>query len=111
MAVGQFIDPVTVSISSKTALEYCHFAKNVIIYKDKSDWPKDRLFIDDLQDVLMERSNVMPSTNVLQSNFTISHPHRKKYMPINYCLPSASKYQMVNWLPINLIPWTCVLIL
>jgi hypothetical protein len=46
MAVGWFIDPVTNFISSKTNLEYRHFAENCIIFKDKSKWPKDRLFID-----------------------------------------------------------------
>jgi hypothetical protein len=52
MAVGRFIDPVTDSVSSKTALTYPRFIENGIISKDKSDWPKDRLFIDDLEDVL-----------------------------------------------------------
>jgi hypothetical protein len=57
MAVGRFIDPATGSILSKTALTYHHFAENSIISKDMCDRPNDRLFSDNLEDLLNETVN------------------------------------------------------
>jgi hypothetical protein len=100
MAVGQFIDPATCSISSKTALEYHHFAENGIISKDKSNWPKVCLFIDSLENVLngKVKCHAVNKCSMIEFYYITSPPQ-----------PSASKHQPVNWLPINLIPWTCVL--
>jgi len=55
LTVGQFIDPATGSISGKTQLNYSHFAEHRIISSNKSDWPSNHIFIDDLKDVVTGR--------------------------------------------------------
>ncbi len=52
LAIGHYVDPATGIISPKTEFNYQHFAELGIISKDSVNWPANRTFLDDFEDVL-----------------------------------------------------------
>ena len=52
LAIGRYVNPATGIISPKTAFKYNHFAEQGIISKYEDNWPSNRTFLDDLEDVL-----------------------------------------------------------
>lgn len=111
MAVGWFINPATGSVSSKTAVTYHHFAENGIISKDKSDWPKDCLFIDDLEDALNGtiKCHAIDKCSTIELYYITSPPQEVHANEILSAIITLSKQiSDVTLLPTGLIPWTCV---
>lgn len=52
LAIRRYVNPATGIISPKTAFKYNHFAEQGIISKYEDNWPSNRTFLDDLEDVL-----------------------------------------------------------
>ncbi len=93
LAIGRYVNPATGIISPKNEFNYPHFMELGIMDTSKGGFPKDRTFLDDIEDVLKMKvkCHALNKCSTLEVCYIFSPPSDIHYNLVLLALITLSK--------------------